>query len=289
MAGCAYLLITLPHMEKYVWAAVVIIEAAYVLSALLGESISLLLHRRVTNFERRLHELPDDRYFSGFMTPLLGSLAGGLAGGYTVSKIGEGGQSTFTGVWFTAVIIFILVRHQYQEVTGRRPRPVTRARWRREAVEIANAFSGRPAPVGHERMNLRRRAATLGAVGVRLTDSASTRTWRRALRASSHRRRSAILASIVVPVPLAIWHASHGFSSTTLSALAGLLALSLAAVAAHTLRWWRTRRALLELGHELTERSCGLLQQAARTAPPRPRPLRVRATSRSLPSRRRRA
>lgn len=64
-------------MEKYLWAAAVIVEAAYVLSVLLGELISLLLHRRVTNFERRLHELPEDRYFSGFMTPLLGSLAGG--------------------------------------------------------------------------------------------------------------------------------------------------------------------------------------------------------------------
>lgn len=114
-------------MEKYMWAAAVGAEAAYVLSVLLGESISLLLHRRVTNFERHLHELPDDRYFSGFMTPLLGSLAGALTGGYTVSQIGEGGRSALTGALFTALIIVILVRHQYQEVTGSRPRPVARA------------------------------------------------------------------------------------------------------------------------------------------------------------------
>ncbi|GAA2606179.1 hypothetical protein [Streptomyces axinellae] len=274
-------------MEKYIWAAAVGAEAAYVLSVLLGESISLLLHRRVTNFERRLHELPDERYFSGFMTPLLGSLAGGLAGGYTVSQIGEGGRSALTGAMFTALIIVILVRHQYQEVTGRRPRPVARARWRGRAAEIARVLSEQPMPVGRARASLRERAEELGKLGTRVADRANARTWRGALFALPRRQQSLLVASIALPVALAIWPASQGVSVSSLPAYAGLLALSPVAVAAHTLRWWRTRRALIELGHELSGRSRSLMQQIERTTPPRPRPLRIRTTSSPLQTGRR--
>lgn len=136
-----------------------------------------------------------------------------------MSLIGEGEQSAFTGVWFTAAIVLMLVQHQYQEVTGRRPRPVVRARWRRQAAEIAQTLSG--TPVGRERMNLRQRAEALGREGSRLTDRAAAQSWRTALSTLPPRRRAAVVASISLPVVLVAWPASHGPTSDSLPAYAG--------------------------------------------------------------------
>jgi hypothetical protein len=260
----------------YAWITLLGIEMVYVAATLGGELVTLLLWRRISRFERHLHELPDGRYFSSFMSPLLLFVVGGVLVSLSTGMIGEGPLSTFQGLVLTVLCVFLVGRQLYGDATRRRPRPVARARWRREFAELEEALRAGPELTGDQRTRIQRRARVLGALGSRITEAMSTQTWRTAFSSEPRRRQVAITTSIALPVVLAVWPSmSHGISRSTFVGYAILLALSLAATATPVLRWVRTRRATLELGEELTGQSRRLLEKLAQTPPPRPWLIRV--------------
>ncbi|MEV5593973.1 hypothetical protein [Streptomyces sp. NPDC052496] len=271
--------------ERYAWLALCGIEMLYVVPVLLSELVLLALRRPIARFERRLHAVSDDRFFTVFLTPTL-AFVGGLAGGLSTGMIGEGRWSTVMGGLLTVYVVYVIARHQYGEATGKRPRPVTHARWWRQAAETARLLSEGPVPAGRERSALRRRAERLGVLGDRIAERVTAETWLGAFRAAPRRRQVTVVLSLVVPVVLMVWPAiSHGVTRRSLPGYAGLLVLSAGAVATHGVRRLRTRRTLLALAHGLTEQSHCLLERLARTAPPRQRPLRARPAAFGLRAR----
>jgi hypothetical protein len=272
----AWLTSTLQRVEMYAWITLLGIEMVYVAATLGGELVTLLLWRRIADFERRLHEQPDDRYFALYLTPLLLTVPGGVLLSIGTGMVGEEGMSRFTGVVFIVLFAFLVERQLHGDVTRRRPRPVPRARWRRELAELREALKERTELPAGERTRIRRRARTLAALGFRIIEALSTQTWRTAFRAEPRRRQAAIITSIALPVVLAVWPSiSHGVTRSTFLGYAILLALALGATAAPVLRWVRVRRTTLEVGRELTEQSRHLLEQLDRIPPPRPGLFRV--------------
>lgn len=267
-------------MEKYVWIALLGIEIVYVGATLSGELLAMLLSHRMVQFERRLHALPDERYYGAFATPVISFMVG-LLGGVSTSLIGEGPESTFAGVLFTALIVFALMQHQFREATGRHPRPVARARWRQQAADMHRVLAATRVPTGRERIALRSTARRLLAVGTRLTEAALTQTWRDAYWQESVWKRARIITSVALPVILGVWPAvTHGISLHTLVGYAVLLVLMAGAAGAPALRRLRFRREILGLGRELVEDGRRLLDQlAAGTVPARRRPLTIRSTA----------
>ncbi|MGW6314351.1 hypothetical protein [Streptomyces sp. NPDC055099] len=262
-------------MERYIWMGLFVIDVIYVVPVLVSELISLLLWRRIMRFEKRVDALPGERYFTVFITPTM-AFIGGLGGGHATSMIGESLGATFIGVLTAGTLVYTVMRNQYREATGRRPRPVPRARWRQQAAELAHLLSGDPALTGPERVRLRRRAIALGAIGSRITGAAQARSWRGAFGAEPRRRQVVIVTSVALPIFLAAWSAiSFDVSNRPVPAYELMLILSLAGAAAPVLRWVDTRRTLLALGQELAEKSRSLVQQSSRMLP-RPRPPRVR-------------
>lgn len=252
-----------------------VIDLVYVGPALMTELITLLLWRRIMRFEKRVHAIPDERYFTVFTTPIL-AFIGGLGGGHATSMIGEGVAATFIGVLTAGTLVYKVMRNQYSEATGRRPRPVPCARWRQQAAELAHLLSGEPALTGPERVRVRRRAIALGAIGSRIAGAAQARSWPGAFGAEPRRRQVVIVTSVALPIFLAAWSAiSFGVSNRPVLVYGLMLVLSLAGAAAPVLRWVDTRRTLLALGQELAETSHSLVQQSSRMLP-RPRPPRVR-------------
>ncbi|MFI9781682.1 hypothetical protein ACIHCV_45065 [Streptomyces sp. NPDC051956] len=269
-------------MEKYVWIAVLGIEIVYIGATLAGELLALLLWRAVTRFERALHELPDERYYGAYMTPTITFIVG-LMGGVSTSLIGEGLESTVVGVGLTGLLIFALCQHQFREATGHRPRPVARARWRQEIADMNRTLSANGLTTASERMVFRGRAATLAAIGVRMVEIDIAQTWRDGFRWESLRKRTCVVASILLPAVLAVWPAiAHGVTVRAVVGYVALLAVLAGAVGAVAIRRVRLRREWRGLGRELVEGSRQVLDQIAcapSTARPRARPLNIRPGS----------
>ncbi|MBJ3807084.1 hypothetical protein [Streptomyces flavofungini] len=276
-------------MERYLLVGLIAADIFYVVPTLTGELLSLLLWKRIDRFERRLHAISDDRYFAVFTTPVL-AFVGGLGGGISTSMIGEGAGASVLGFVLSALIVFGVARHQYGEATGRRPRPVPRARWRQRAAELSRLLSDGVAPAGRERHRLRRRVAALGEIGSRITAGVRGRTWRDAFRSESRTSRALIVTSFILPVGVSLW-ASVRFGVTGNTFVGHVIMLTLAIAAATTplLRWVRTRNSLLALGHELSVQSHDLLRILSQAALPRPRPPRLRPAGASRHSVRRHA
>ncbi|MFI6088577.1 hypothetical protein [Streptomyces sp. NPDC051218] len=266
-------------MEKIIWVGLVGADMVYVGATFMAESMMMLLSRRVDRFERRIHSIPDERYFTEFATPVL-AFVGGLAGGISTSLIGEGPGATALGFTMSAIIVFAVARNQYSGAIGHRPRPAVRARWRREAAGASRALDNSSALTALERRDVQQRAHVLGGIGSRITAAVRQRTWRDAFQAESRKRQAATVMSVALPIAASLWASfRYGLSGSSLLGHAVLLAVSAAAVATPTLRWVQTRRSLLALGQELSEYSRDLLQRLSQTASPRPRVLRVRPTT----------
>lgn len=274
-----WLLSTLHAVEKIIWVGLVGADMVYVGATFIAESIMMLLSRRVDRFERRIHSISDERYFTEFATPVL-AFVGGLAGGISTSLIGESSGDTVLGFALSAIIVFAVARNQYSGAIGSRPRPVVRARWRQEAAEFSRALDNGSELTARERRAVQRRAKVLGEVGSRITAAVRRRTWRDAFQAESRRRQAATVISVALPIAASLWASiRYGLSVSSLLGHTILLAISAAAVATPMLRWVQARRSLLALGQELSEYSRDLLLRLSQTASPRPRLPRVRPTT----------
>ncbi|MCX4676048.1 hypothetical protein OG413_12150 [Streptomyces sp. NBC_01433] len=263
-------------MEKLIWVGLVGADVAYVAVTFIAQLLSMLLSHRIDRFERRLHSIPDERYFTEFTTPVL-AFVGGLAGGISTSMIGEGPGATVLGFAMSTLIVLAVARNQYSEAIGRRPRSVARARWRQQAAELSRILSDGSVLAVRERRRLQQRAVALGEIGSRITAAVRIRTWRDAFHAESRKSQAAIVISAALPIAVSVWPSiRHGVSGSTFLGYAIMLALSAAAAATPVLRWVQARSSLLALGHELSERSRDLLQRLSQTALPRPRLPRVR-------------